>query len=281
MSVTPVIGPVTLRVRALAASRRFYREVLGLHATDASPCMVHASGGPDLLRLVERPDVEPGTDSPGLYHFALLLPSREELARVLKHLRDRAWPLHGVADHAVSEAVYLADPDGNGIELYRDRPPAEWPRRDGTLAMTTERLDVASLLRLAEGAPVRFTAPPETVVGHIHLHVSDLTAAERFYAGVLGMDVTVRDYPGALFLSYRGYHHHVGANTWAPRNHAARDRRPGLEEFAVATPPERRRAILDRAAAAGLAVVEEAGDALLRDQDGLAVRLTAQASEAA
>jgi catechol 2,3-dioxygenase len=129
---------------------------------------------------------------------------------------EAGWRLSGASDHLVSEPLYLSDPEGNGIEIYRDRPEEDWPRSDGTVQMATMPLDLEGLLTEVAGesaAPEQISAG--TRIGHIHLNVADLAATESFYAGGIGLDVTVRDYPGALFLSAGGYHHHVGANTWA------------------------------------------------------------------
>ena len=150
----------------------------------------------------------------GLYHFAILLPDRAALGRFVTHLGSLG--VHaGSADHAVSEAIYLSDPDGLGIEVYADRPRAAW-RSDSTrqLFMTTAPLDVRGVMAAAGGAA--WTGmPPGTTIGHVHLHVGDLGAAEAFYHRALGFDKVVWNYPGALFLSAGGYHHHLGTNTWS------------------------------------------------------------------
>jgi catechol 2,3-dioxygenase len=152
----------------------------------------------------------------GLYHVAIRYPGRQVLAQAFQRLVAHRWPFQGFSDHGVSEALYLADPDGNGLELYVDRAREHWAYRDGQIAMTTEPLDVEGLLAKARTDPATWTGlHPETDIGHVHLHVSDLAEAEAFYHGLLGLDVTQRGYPGALFLSAGGYHHHLGINTWA------------------------------------------------------------------
>jgi catechol 2,3-dioxygenase len=213
----------------------------------------------------------------GLFHLAILTPSRLELAYSLARLARSRWPLAGASDHLVSEALYLSDPDGNGIEIYRDRPREQWRRDErGQLAMGTLRLDLESLGgELDHAPPVPDRLAAGTHMGHVHLQVSDLAAAEAFYAGVLGFDVTVRGYPGALFLSAGGYHHHIGLNTWnsagsAPPATGA----VGLRAFVVRLPD---RADLDRVlarvSAAGVSH-EQAGDgALVRDPSGNGVLL--------
>jgi len=153
----------------------------------------------------------------GLYHFAILLPDRPSLGRFLAHLEELG-AYAGMSDHFVSEAIYLTDPDGLGIEVYADRPRSTWKNHDGQLVMTTVPLDVESVMRAAADSAEGVTwqgMPPGTVIGHVHLHVGDLENAAAFYHGGLGLDKTVWNYPGALFLSAGGYHHHLGTNTWA------------------------------------------------------------------
>jgi catechol 2,3-dioxygenase len=168
----------------------------------------------------------------GLYHFALLLPDRASLAAVLRRLLERRYGFDGASDHGVSEALYLHDPEGNGIELYRDRPRETWPLAQGQVAMTTAPLDID---RLLEVAPAASPLHPETRLGHIHLHIGDLRDGERFYARTLGLAVTQRTYPGALFLAAGGYHHHVGLNTWA-QGRKAPDEATGLLRYAWELP---------------------------------------------
>jgi catechol 2,3-dioxygenase len=150
----------------------------------------------------------------GLYHFAILVPTRAHLARALRRLVETRTRLQGAADHGVSEAIYLADPDGNGIEIYRDRPRADWPQVDGRLHMVVDPFDLDQLF---EEADDRSSSELDagTVVGHVHLHVADLAAAKEFYVDVLGFDLMQRYGPSALFVSAGGYHHHIGLNTWA------------------------------------------------------------------
>jgi catechol 2,3-dioxygenase len=212
------LGTVSLTVADLARSVRFYGDVLGFSPVERSgTAALLSAGGAPLLELVEQPGAWPKPPrTTGLYHFAILVPSRVDLARSLRRLAEKRWPLQGAADHLVSEALYLADPDGNGIEIYRDRPREEWPLRDGQVQMTTDPLDVDGVLgELSQDGGAWEGLPAGTTIGHIHLHVADLRKAEDFYCGILGFDVTQRGYPGALFVSAGGYHHHVGLNIWA------------------------------------------------------------------
>ena len=172
--------------------------------------------GRPLVELVADPDAParpPHTT--GLFHLAILVPTRADLARALRRLAATGWRLSGASDHLVSEALYLSDPEGNGIELYRDRPRDEWPIADGALRMDTLPLDLGSLLSEDDGGSSDDGMPAGTVLGHVHLQVAELDPAETFWVDALGLDVTVRGYPGALFTSAGGYHHHVGLNTWA------------------------------------------------------------------
>lgn len=187
-----------------------------------------------------------GPGAAGLYHVALLYPSREHLARAAWQLLEGGYRLQGASDHVVSEALYLADPDGNGIELYSDRPPDYWAAMGGAgQAMTTKPLDFHGLLASVRD-PETFQPgaenPPEPMpegatVGHIHLAVSNLEEARRFYSRGLGIPITNEDYPGALFLAAGGYHHHIGLNTWSTLGGPpAQPDSTGLAAFTVTVP---------------------------------------------
>jgi catechol 2,3-dioxygenase len=271
LPATTHVGSVALTVASLDESLPFYRDVLGFAVasrTDATATLA-AGGSGYLVELAELPGARPKPrHSTGLYHFAILVPSRLELARALRRLVMADWPLQGVADHGVSEALYLADPDGNGIEIYVDRPREQWPRRIGQLQMTTDPLDLANLLQELDRHPRSDAGlAPDTSIGHVHLHVASLPEAEAFYCSVLGFDVTQRNYPGALFLSAGGYHHHVGLNTWAgagappPPADAA-----GLRYFTVVVPDGAAlESLVARAEATNLAVEPQPTGWLLRD----------------
>lgn len=208
------LGPVELTVSALDRSVAFYQQVLGLTllSRDGTEATLGLPERP-LVALQERPGALPVQPrSPGLYHLALLLPTRADLSRWVQHAARLGLRL-GQADHLVSEAFYLSDPDGHGIEVYRDRPSSEWRWQGGEVEMAGDPIDLDSLLT-EPGADVPFTSLPDgTTLGHVHLRVADLAATEAFYAGVLGFDVVSR-WPGALFVSVDGYHHHLGLNTW-------------------------------------------------------------------
>lgn len=246
------ISHVHLQVSSLERALAFYRDLLGFRqaSQNGATAMLSATGKPPYhIVLTERPGVRPKPPrTTGLYHIAIRFPTRRALARAFRQLAAHDWPFQGAADHLVSEALYLADPDGNGLELYVDRPRDRWPQQNGQIAMATDPLDVKGLLAEAAGDPTPWTGVhPETDIGHVHLQVSDLARAEAFYRDLLGLDVTQRGYPGALFLSAGGYHHHVGVNVWAGRG--APPPPPdavGLLSFALQLPDEQAWRLLHR-----------------------------------
>ena len=210
------IGAVHLTISDLRRSMRFYEAHLGfvVHRTHDRTAWLGA-GGPDLLILTQDESAPRTRGTTGLYHFAMLVPSRADLARSFRLLVQAHTTMQGAADHGVSEALYLADEDGNGIEVYRDRPRAEWPYVNGHLHMGVEPMDLDALLAEAGEAESGAGLARGTVIGHVHLHVSRIAESDAFYAGLLGFEVMQRYGPSALFVSAGGYHHHIGLNTWA------------------------------------------------------------------
>lgn len=206
------VSEVALTVSDLKRARDFYEGTLGLTVVSDEPDLKLGAGDTAFLRLVEDPRASVPRGSARLYHFAILYPSRADLAGATRRLVDRRWPLQGASDHLVSEAVYLPDPEGNGIEIYRDRARTEWTRTRDGIQMATLPLDLQALLDEAEGDSP--TAPAGTVMGHVHLHVRDLAEAERFYREVVGLELMTRYGDSASFLAAGGYHHHLGINTW-------------------------------------------------------------------
>ena len=215
---TTRLGRVRLQIADLARSLTFYEGVLGLRtvARHASHAVLAPHG--DEAPIVELHELSGARPVPrrgrlGLYHFAILLPDRRSLGRFVRHLAETGTR-PGAADHLVSEALYLQDPDGLGIEVYADRPRDTWQRVGRELVMATNQLDVEGLLQAAGDVPWS-GMPAGTVMGHVHLHVGDIARAAAFFSEALGFDRTVWHYPGALFLGAGGYHHHLGTNTWA------------------------------------------------------------------
>lgn len=262
------IGAVHLRVRDLEGVAAFYEDVLGfavlgedgvnaaLGVLDERPLLV--------LHGAPHAPVRPA-GSTGLFHVAFRVPTRRDLGSLILRVRNHDWTFEGFGDHNVSEAAYLADPEGNGIELYVDRSRNVWHSVDGQVFMTTEPLDLPGLLMAADAAAPRL--PAGTTVGHVHLRVSSLQGAEAFYVGRLGFQVTTRSYPGALFMAAGEYHHHVGCNVWGESS----ARRPpegslGLRSFDVVVPDHEVRQ----------RILEGADEGMVFDQDDVGVRITRQ-----
>ena len=270
------IGAVHLTVTDLEPALTFYRACLGFAVQHREGSVVHlGAGGSTLLVLVGEADARTLRGTSGLYHFAVLLPSRQLLAAALRHLARTGTPLQGASDHGVSEALYLADPEGNGIEIYRDRPREEWPREGSRIAMVTDPLDVDDLLAEPEPAD-RGALPPGTLIGHVHLRVADIAAAEAFYCGGLGFDLVTRYGASASFVSAGGYHHHIAFNTWAVRGAPAPPPgAAGLRHFEVRLPDEAaRERVVEQVGAAGVPIGVTPGGLLVRDPSGNGVALT-------
>lgn len=238
------LGRIRLQVSDLSRSVAYYQQQLGFHVTfrDAHTAWLHTAardgqpGRAPLIVLHQRAGTKPiprhGTL--GLYHFAILLPDRASLGRFVKHLVD-GDARFGSADHLVSEAIYLWDPDGLGIEVYVDRPADSWQANGRELMMATDRLDLRSLIDAGGEHPWQ-GMPAGTTLGHMHLSVGDLDAARRFYHEALGLELTVWSYPGALFMSAGGYHHHLAANTWAAGARAASEHDARLLDWELVLP---------------------------------------------
>jgi catechol 2,3-dioxygenase len=272
------VGTVHLQVGDLQRSLAYYEQVIGLRPYSAAgdAATLGANGGDrPLVTLQTRRGVTPARRGAfGLYHFALLLPDRAALGRFAAHLSALGVRI-GMADHLVSEALYLSDPDGLGIEVYADRPREMWRRHDRELAMTTDPLDVASVIAAA-GGRTWDGAPAGTRMGHVHLHVGSLDTAEAFYHRAVGFDKIVWSYPGALFLSAGGYHHHLGTNTWAPGPAASEDRARLLAwELVVPTGDDVAEAARSLGAA-GCAPEETGGGVTTADPWGTRVRIQAE-----
>ncbi len=235
------VGEVKLRVEDLERSLAFYKNILGfevLRKTENSAELT-ADGLTRLISLVQPAEIVPKTGRrAGLYHFAVLLPNRSDLARLVTHFLVKGIRF-AASDHLVSEALYLEDPDGNGIEIYSDRDPATWRWYGDIVAMDTIPLNLDDLMKEPEAAQPWQGVPKDTIVGHIHLHVSHLKEAEKFYTDGLGFDIVSRMGDSALFMSTNRYHHHIAVNVWngvgappTPPNMV------GLEHFTIVLPDE-------------------------------------------
>lgn len=228
-----------LQVADLDRSLVFYQTVLGFRILRRSGATVTLGPHDDQHEIVELHELATVRAVPrrgllGLYHFAILLPNRAALGRFVAHLSE-IGAYAGMSDHFVSEAVYLTDPDGLGIEVYADRPREEWRYDERQIYMTTNHLDVDDLVSAAVGE--RWTGMPAgTVLGHVHLYVDDIAKAAAFYHDALGFDKVVWSYPGALFLSAGGYHHHLGTNTWAAGAPRATNEDARLLEWEIVVP---------------------------------------------
>ena len=252
----------------------FYQDVLGFELLqEGNEQAVLGAGGTPLLVLHGLPGAGSAptnvTGLTGLYHFAILVPTRADLARSLLHMVESGYPLGGASDHLVSEALYLSDPDNNGIEIYRDRPREEWPRKGGQLQMASDPLDLRALIAEAQADPRPWNGlAAGTRLGHMHLQVADIPQARDFYHGALGFDI-VFDWErmGALFLSAGGYHHHLGLNTWHSRGgRPAPEGSAGLRYFTVLLPDaDALSAVLARLDAAGVSYRQDNGGILVDD----------------
>ncbi|HEY6950184.1 MAG TPA: VOC family protein [Nitrososphaeraceae archaeon] len=242
------VANVSLNVYSVKRSLHFYRDLLGFQVIGKSSddsALLSTVGGNNkeyLLHLSRADTAQRATEGEqsviqqaGLYHFAILLPSRIHLANIFKHLSENSNELYfeGAADHLVSESLYLRDPDSNGVEIYRDRDRSEWNRTGQyQVEMKTDHLNLKQLLKEAEDSKA-WRMPANTAIGHVHLHVSDLNKSSKFYSEILGLHHTC-SYPGANFFAADSYHHHVAINTWLGNDIAnAAPRQPGLDHFSL------------------------------------------------
>jgi catechol 2,3-dioxygenase len=282
------MGSVALTVADPSAAIAFYEQAIGLRRVEGAGNRVRLGAGETaVIELIGDPEAPPRpAATTGLFHLAILVPSRLELARTLRRVANAGRRFSGASDHLVSEALYLRDPEGNGIEIYRDRPRDEWPRTNGELRMDTIPLDLQGLLlEVPDGAETEGPMPAGTRIGHVHLNVADLEEAEDFYVGALGFEVTVRGYPQALFVSAGGYHHHIGLNTWAGEGAAPPPPGSrGLRWFEILLPsPEALTEVEQRVASAGVEAQRDEAGLRLSDPSGNAplLRVTGQDQVAA
>ena len=274
------IGRVRLQIADLDRSIAYYESVIGFRVLGRAGAVAELGAQNDdrvLVELHEKRGVRPAARRGliGLYHYAILLPDRAALGRFLQHLSDLGARA-GMSDHFVSEAIYLSDPDGLGIEVYADRPRSAWRVEERQLAMTTAPLDVDDLIQASAGQPWT-GAPAGTTIGHVHLYVRDIDQAASFYHDALGLDKVVWNYPGALFLSAGGYHHHLGTNTWAAGAPTATDDDARLLDWELVLPDD---ADIHRVAeslqAHGFPAVVGDREAVTHDPWGTQLRLVSQ-----
>lgn len=273
------VGMVTLKVADLRRSLAFYGGLIGLAALEqGAGAATLGAGGRPILALEEIPGARAQPlRTTGLYHAAILFPDRRSLGVKIAQLAAAGLSI-GQGDHLVSEAFYLSDPDGNGLELYRDRPRSEWEWDGNNVRMATDPVDVEGMFAEVgdmQQAMAEVAAPAGTKLGHMHLRVADVPLAEKFYVDALGFDVTAR-WHGALFVSAGGYHHHIGLNSWESRGGApAPENSAGLREFSLLLPSrEEVEKVAERVTAAGYAAQDTGGSVLLRDPFENRIRLT-------
>jgi catechol 2,3-dioxygenase len=269
------LGPVQIAVTDLGRSVPFYEESIGLQLQrrdNGSAAM--GAGGEDLVLLQEQPDARPAGRHAGLYHYALLHPAREELARAAQRLLVTRTPISGASDHGISEAIYLPDPDGNGIELAADRGRERWGDLSDPTTIGPEPLDMPDLLGVVEGEEPHAQADPGLVVGHVHLHVGDVDRGLGFYRDVIGFEVMTH-FPSAAFVSAGGYHHHLAFNTWRGEGvPPAPPEAVGLRRWTVVVDEDSLDGFRQRVDAAGVESEDRDGGLLLRDPWNNAVLFT-------
>lgn len=271
------VGHVRVNVKDIKRSVLFYQQIMGfkiLHLSE-NKAIFSADGRTPLLTIEQPENVIPKqARTTGLYHFALLLPKRSDLALILEHFIQMKYPLQGGSDHLVSEALYLSDPDGNCIEIYVDRPSSSWIWQSGEVEMATKPLDIENLL--AERKELSWKGlPDKTIIGHIHLHVSELIETEQFYSQGLGFQIVNKYGNQAIFISTGGYHHHIGLNTWngvgAP---VPPDNSVGLERFTLVLPNKETMAQKVRQLQLiGAILKEEKGHIITKDPSGNKIEL--------
>lgn len=272
------VSEINLKVQNLQESLAFYKETIGFKVLEQTErtARLTADGKTVILSIEQPENVTPKQErTTGLFHFALLLPHRADLGKILKHFLQVKHPVQGAADHLVSEAIYLADPDGNGIEIYSDRDPSEWTWNNNEVLMPSDPLDAEDLIANA-GEGEWDGLPADTLMGHVHLHVSELKKNREFYVEGLGFQIVSRYGDHALFISEGEYHHHIALNVWngigAPPPPADS---PGLESFTlIISTEEKRDKIIARLKNLGAFITEEKGQFITADPSGTRIRLT-------
>jgi catechol 2,3-dioxygenase len=267
------LGPVHIAVNDLDRSVAFYETSIGLqlHGREDAEARLGA-GGEDLLVLHAEPDAKQAGRHAGLYHFALLFPTRQELARAVRRLAETGTSIQGASDHGISEAIYLPDPDGNGIELAADQPRSNWGNLRDPTTIGPAPLDMAGLMATIDGEELSPKADRDLGVGHLHLHVSDIEEALAFYRDVVGFEVQTL-FQGAAFVSAGGYHHHLGLNTWRGEGIPPQPGGTvGLRHWTVLVDSGSLGQLRERLQSAGVAVTERNGALEVTDPFGIPLR---------
>ncbi|HFU4117709.1 TPA: VOC family protein [Streptococcus suis] len=270
------LGHVALNVRDLELQSLFYQQVLGLQVLSQSPSQIDLGvGKTTLVRLIQTDQNGEVSHSYGLYHLAIVLPSREDLGTIFRHFIDNKIPLQGASDHGYSEAIYLADTEGNGIEIYRDLPQDTWDvRPDGRIVGITEPMDAETIYALGKKADAAYQMPTGSRMGHVHLSVRESAASSRFYQEVLAIEdkFTV---PTAAWLASGDYHHHLAVNEWGGKNLQTRQEgMPGLAYYTVIySNPEAFEATMKHAIVANLSLQRLDNSAAFVDIDGIKTKL--------
>ncbi|HFU4451081.1 TPA: VOC family protein [Streptococcus suis] len=270
------LGHVALNVRDLELQSLFYQQVLGLQILSQSPNQIDLGVGKNILiRLIQTEQSGDVSQSYGLYHLAIVLPSREDLGTIFRHFIDNKIPLQGASEHGYSEAIYLADTEGNGIEVYRDLPQDSWDvRPDGRIVGITEPMDAETIYALGKKADAAYQMPAGSRMGHVHLSVRESSASSRFYQEVLAVEDKF-SVPSAAWLASGDYHHHLAVNEWGGKNLETRQEgMPGLAYYTVIySQTDTFKATLERASAAGLTIQKLDKTAVFVDVDGIKTKL--------
>lgn len=267
------IGAVHLNVNFLENSVKFYHEILGMRIFEQSnEYAVLGTKQQPLVYLYQTN--EKRIDTAGLFHFALLVPTRASLGNIFYHLIQTEYPLAGASDHDVSEALYLQDPEGNGIEIYHDYPSNTWRyEENGNIMMGTKEMDFQGVIDANEGRPFD-GMPSDTIIGHMHLSVTNLEQSIAFYNDLFGMDVMTTYGSQAAFMATAGYHHHLGLNTWQHRTERARINYPGLRKFELNIPNEEDLAYFMKVFKdKGMVEVQDGTSSMIQDPDGIGIRI--------
>ncbi len=271
------VKDIVLKVTNINRSIKFYTSIMGLSLIKKKGKLASltADGFSPIITLIEPEDIIAKVPRrTGLYHFAILLPSRYHLGLFLKNIRDQDYPIIGGSNHGVSEAIYLEDPDGNGIEVYRDREASEWDRDEDRINMISEPLDYDDLIAEA-GMDTWDNTPLDTIIGHIHLHVGDLDQARQFYVEGLGFDLVMEAGTSAIFLSTGGYHHHIGLNVWSGRGALAPpENSVGMKHYSLKFPDEEsREETLDNLRTLAYEIIKEEKDIYIKDPSKNVIKL--------